>query len=587
MMARIVRRRVTTDVAQLPHTLHPVLRRIYAARQVTCARELERCLQYLLPASTLKDIERAVDLLQEALTRNQRIVIVADFDTDGATSCVLAVRSLRMMGAQDVHYLVPNRFQFGYGLTPEIVAVAATLKPHLLITVDNGISSLDGVSEARQRGIKVLITDHHLAGAALPAAHAIVNPNQPGDAFASKNLPGVGVIFYVMLALRARLREAGWYSAQGLEDPNMAQLLDLVALGIVADVVPLDHNNRILVEQGLRRIRAGRCCAGVSALLDVAGRAHEHLVAADLGFAVAPRLNAAGRLKDMSLGIRCLLADTVAAARAMAQELDRLNQARRQIETRMRAQALAGLQALADITRPGALAAEADGLPAGLCLYDETWHQGVIGILAARIKDRLHRPVIAFAPGSHGELKGSARSIAGLHIRDVLEAVATRYPALIAKFGGHAMAAGLSLKPEALDPFREAFDAEVRRHLSAEDLQAVILSDGELTREELRLQFAELLREAGPWGQGFPEPVFDGIFQVTHRREVGDGHLKLVVRTLDGPSLDAIAFNAVERNWPVQAERVRLAYRLGVNEFRGLRSVQLVIEHMEDEVSHT
>lgn len=484
------------------------------------------------------------------------------------------MRALRLLGAREVHYVVPNRFRYGYGLTPEIVAVAAEQRPDLLITVDNGISSLDGVAAAKARGMQVLITDHHLPGARLPEADAIVNPNQPGDLFASKALAGVGVIFYVMLALRARLREEQWFARNGIEQPNLAQLLDLVALGTVADVVPLDHNNRILVSQGLARIRAGRCCAGIAALLEIAGRNPQQLVAADLGFAVGPRLNAAGRLEDMSLGIACLLSDDAGEARAMAARLDELNHERRAIETKMQAEALAGLDELQ-------LSDEDTALPVGLCLYQEHWHQGVIGILASRIKDRLHRPVIAFAQGAEGELKGSARSVAGVHIRDVLDAVAAHHPGLVSKFGGHAMAAGLSLPLENFAAFSAAFDEEARRHLAPEDLRGVILSDGELTPEELNLDLAELLRGAGPWGQAFPEPVFDGHFEIVQRRIVGERHLKMVVKPPGRDAVfDAIAFNTVDADWPPQTAQVQLAYKLDVNEFRGQRSAQLLVEHV-------
>ena len=561
-------------LAALPDDLSPLLRRIYAARQVSDRAQLEHGLDRLHPTLTLGGMTAAVALLQEALAQGWRIMIVADFDADGATSCALAVRALGALGARDVRYLVPNRFEYGYGLTPEIVAVAARQAPALIITVDNGVSSIEGVAEAQRRGIRVLVTDHHLAGATLPAADAIVNPNLPGDAFPSKNLAGVGVIFYVMLALRARLRESNWFAQRGITEPNLAVLLDLVALGTVADVVPLDHNNRILVEQGLRRIRAGQCCPGILALLEAGGRAPERLAASDLGFAVAPRLNAAGRLEDMAQGIECLLSDELSAARQMAQRLDELNRERRSIEADMQEQALAAI---------AQLRLSDDGtLPTGLCLFDDNWHQGVIGILAGRIKDRLHRPVIAFAPAGDGELKGSARSVPGFHIRDALDAVATRHPGLVSKFGGHAMAAGLSLRREHFASFGTAFAAEASRHLDDDDLHAVIHSDGELAADELSLENAELLRASGPWGQGFPEPLFHGEFEVLNRRVVGARHLKFTVRRdrVSRP-LDAIAFNAVESGVPEDCKRLLLAYRLDVNEYRGLRTAQLVVEHLE------
>ncbi len=560
----------------LPATLHPVLRRIYAARQVTDARQLELKLEHLHPPAALKGMGRAVALLSEALRDQQRILIVADFDADGATSCALAVRALRLLGASDMRYVVPNRFEYGYGLTPEIVAVAAEQQPQLIITVDNGISSIEGVACARERGIRVLITDHHLPGVSLPAADAIVNPNQPGDVFPAKNLAGVGVIFYLMLALRAHLRESGWFAERGLREPNLAHLLDLVALGTVADVVPLDHTNRILVAQGLVRIRERRCSAGLLALLQVAGRAAERISAADLGFAVAPRLNAAGRLTDMSLGIECLLNDDPDVALAMAQRLDELNRERRAIETQMQAQA----EALLDDLR----LSENNALPCGLCLFNPDWHQGVIGILAGRIKDRVHRPVIVFALTGESEIKGSARSIPGLHILDALGAVATRHPGLLSKFGGHAMAAGLSLRRADLPRLRAAFDAEVRLHLDPAQLQGTLLSDGALAPADISLELAEALRDAGPWGQGFPEPVFDGVFEIRNQRLLNDRHLKLSLKHPDGAQLfDAIAFNVEEQALSLaqNAACVRLAYKLDVNVYQDRRSVQLLIEHIQ------
>ena len=575
MNKMIIRRDVAAAEDGLPSDLHPVLRRIYRSRELRDARELQYSLDGLHPYTDLKDIDAAGQLLSAALQGQKRILIVADFDADGATSCAVAVRGLRLLGARDVRYVVPNRFAFGYGLTPEIVAVAAQQQPELSITVDNGISSIEGVAAARERGMQVLITDHHLPGDSLPDADAIVNPNQPGDRFPSKNLAGVGVIFYVLLALRARLREEQWFARGNIAEPNLAQLLDLVALGTVADVVPLDYNNRILVSQGLARIRAGRCCAGIQGLLTVAGRNTRHLVAADLGFAVAPRLNAAGRLEDMSLGIACLLSDDATQARMMAAQLDQLNQERRAIEAQMQEDALVAIESLT-------LSEDDPGLPVGVCLFQEHWHQGVIGILASRIKDRLHRPVIAFAPANADEIKGSARSVPGVHIRDVLDAVAAHHPGLLSKFGGHAMAAGLSLPRENFATFSIAFDEEVRRHLAAEDLRGVIMSDGELVSEDLSLDFAELLRSAGPWGQTFPEPMFDGLFEIVNQRVVGERHLKMVVKIPDHDKLfDAIAFNTDQLAWLRDAARARVAYKLDVNDFRGQRSAQLLIEHLE------
>ena len=571
MRKRIQRRSVLIDPDLLPSRLHPVLRRVYAAREVRDARQLECTLARLHAVDSLGGMPAALDLLAGAMERGERILIIGDFDADGATSSALAVRALRAMGHADVDYLVPNRFQYGYGLTPEIVALAAERRPKLLVTVDNGVSSLAGVAAARQQGMRVLITDHHLPGAELPAADALVNPNLPGDDFPSKSLAGVGVIFYVMLALRARLRGEGWFERRGIAEPNMAELLDLVALGTVADVVPLDHNNRILVDQGIRRIRAGRCCPGILALLEDAGREPGRLVAADLGFAVGPRLNAAGRLEDMSLGIECLLTDDLTQARKLARELGELNRQRREIEGQMREEALQVLDGLAG-----------DRLPPGICLMDTHWHQGVIGILAGRIKERFHRPVIVFAPGGEGELKGSARSIPGLHIRDLLDKIAARQPDLIRKFGGHAMAAGLSLDYDKFERFRDAFAQAVAEEVTPETLEGVLLSDGELQPSELDLAVAEALREGGPWGQGFPEPMFDGVFEVVQSRIVGERHLKLALRHPQSSAwVDGIAFNALEQGWGEVPEAVRLVYRLDVNEYRGRRSVQLLVDYIE------
>jgi single-stranded-DNA-specific exonuclease len=564
---RIVRR--ASAAAELFGDLHPVLVRLYAARAVQHPDELDLSLERLLPPDRLKHMDAAVALLEASLRAGQRILIVADFDADGATSCALAVRALRAMGAQDVRYVVPNRFEYGYGLTPEIVAVAAQQQPHLLITVDNGISSVEGVRAARALGMRVLITDHHLPGAELPDADAIVNPNQPGDDFPSKNLAGVGVIFYVMLALRAQLRESDFFTERNIPEPNLARLLDLVALGTVADVVPLDHNNRILVAQGLKRINQGQTVPGIRALLEVASRDPGRLAASDLGFVVAPRLNAAGRLTDMSLGIECLLTENETAAFEMAKQLDALNRERRSIEAGMQDQALEALDKL-----------HLDGdLPHGLCLFDESWHQGVIGILASRIKDRVHRPVIAFALASDDEIKGSARSVPGLHIRDVLDAVAAHHPGLLNKFGGHAMAAGLSLPRAHFETFRNAFAEEVARHLSADDLTGKVLTDGELLVEDMTMELAQSLRAAGPWGQGFPEPLFDGRFEVLGSRVVGEKHLRLTLRQPQGRSIEAIAFNRAALQ-PSAGSRVEAAYRLDINSYQGNQTLQLVIEYL-------
>lgn len=561
--------------AQLPQLgdLPPLLTRLYAARGVREAHELERGLKYLLPFQQLLGIEAAVSVLQDALASRQAILVIGDFDADGATASAVAVLALRALGVARVDYLVPNRFEYGYGLTPEIVEVALQRSPDLLLTVDNGISSIEGVAAARQAGLRVVVTDHHLPAAELPAADAIVNPSQPGCPFPSKAIAGVGVVFYVMLALRTRLRESGWFGPSRPE-PNLAELLDLVALGTVADVVPLDANNRILVHQGLARIRSGRCRPGIRALLKVAGRPAERLVAADLGFIVGPRLNAAGRLDDMSLGIECLLAEDDTDALTMAQALDGLNQDRKAIERDMQQQALSALEA-AEL--------EAEQMPFGLCLFQPDWHQGVIGILASRLKERYHRPVIAFADAGDGLLKGSARSVAGLHVRDALDAVAARHPGLISKFGGHAMAAGLSLPQAHYAEFCRAFDTEVRRHLCADDLAGRLLSDGELQADEFCLELASSLREAGPWGQHFPPPGFHGEFSIIQQRLVGERHLKLALQAPGcADILDGIAFNIDLECWPnPNVRRVLAAYTLDVNEYRDRRSLQLLINHLQ------
>lgn len=551
--------------------LPPLLTRLYAARGVQSAAELDKGLARLIPYQQLKGVDAAVELLVDALEKGQRILYVGDFDADGATASSVGVLALRMLGAAWVDYLVPNRFEYGYGLTPEIVAVALEKRPELLVTVDNGISSIEGVAAAKAAGLRVLVTDHHLPGHELPAADAIVNPNQPGCDFPSKAMAGVGVIFYVMLALRARLRERGWFAARGIDEPNLAELLDLVSLGSVADVVPLDANNRILVHQGLARIRAGRARPGLRALLEVAGRDCRRITSTDLGFILGPRLNAAGRLDDMSLGIELLLCEDESVARDMAVQLDQLNQDRKAIEQGMQREALAQLKEL-----------PVEEMPFGLCLFDPEWHQGVIGILASRLKERYHRPTIAFADAGDGTLKGSARSVPGFHIRDALDAVAARHTGLISKFGGHAMAAGLSLPQENFGAFAAAFDAEVRRQLDEEDLTGRLLSDGQLGAEEFHLELARALRQAGPWGQHFPEPLFHGIFQIVQQRVVGERHLKLVLKTECGSlQLDAIAFNIDREIWPNPTVRwAEVAYKLDVNEFRGNETVQLMVAHI-------
>ena len=562
----------------LPESLPPLVRRIYSQRPLAALTELELTLSQLIPPARLKGIDAAVDLLEAALKEGERLLIVADFDADGATSCALALTVLRAFGCAHVDYIVPNRFEYGYGLTPEIVELAKGKNPDLIITVDNGISSIEGIESARAAGIKTLVTDHHLPGRELPAADAIVNPNQPGCEFPSKSIAGVGVIFYVMLALRSRLRDNGWFTSKGIPEPNLAEQLDLVALGTVADVVALDHNNRILVSEGIKRIRAGRARPGILSLLTLAKRNFSTLAASDLGFAVGPRLNAAGRLDDMSTGIECLLTQSEYEAHEYALELDGMNKDRRDIEAGMREQAFA----LVD-----QLAFDADDLPAGLSLFDERWHQGVVGIVASRIKERCHRPVIAFALADaddpESELKGSARSIPGFHIRDALDAVAAANPGLVTKFGGHAMAAGLSLSRANFDAFAQAFAAEATRVLSPELLQATIVSDGELSAEELTLGCAADLAAAGPWGQAFPEPTFHGRFKLQQQRRLGENHLKMVLSPLgdDGFLVDAIAFGVSEADWPASsATEIELAYRLNINEFRGARTLQLMVEHL-------
>ena len=554
------------DLGALP----PLLTRLYAARGVQSAAELDKGLARLIPYQQLKGMDAAVELLVQGLKNGQRMLIVGDFDADGATASTVGVLGLRLLGAANVDYLVPNRFEYGYGLTPEIVAVALERAPQLLITVDNGISSVEGVAAAKAAGLTVLVTDHHLPGAELPAADAIVNPNQPGCEFPSKALAGVGVMFYVLLALRARLRDMGWFTAQRPE-PNLGELLDLVALGSVADVVPLDANNRILVHQGLARIRAGRARPGLRAILEVAGRDHRRITSTDLGFLLGPRLNAAGRLDDMGLGIECLLCEDEALARDMAVQLDQLNQDRKAIEQGMQREALAQLKDL-----------PLEDMPFGLCLFEPDWHQGVIGILASRMKERYHRPTIAFADAGDGVLKGSARSVPGFHIRDALDAVAAKHPELISKFGGHAMAAGLSLPQANFAAFAAAFDAEVRRQLCEDDLTGRLLSDGALSIEEFHLPLARELRNAGPWGQHFPEPLFHGVFQLVQQRVVGERHLKVVLKSECGSvQLDGIAFGVDRDIWPNPTVRwVELAYKLDVNEYRGQESVQLLIAHI-------
>jgi single-stranded-DNA-specific exonuclease len=549
--------------------LHPLLQRIYAARGITSLNELTRRLDDLLPYQNLLNVDKAVELIAKHRVAQNRILIVGDFDADGATSSALAVSALRTFGVKEVDYLVPNRFAYGYGLTPEIVDVAKQWQPKLIITVDNGISSVDGVAAAKAAGIDVLVTDHHLPGAKLPDADAIVNPNQPECSFAAKSLAGVGVIFYIMLALRRHLVETGVIETA----PNMGQFLDLVALGTVADVVPLEHTNRILVYQGCQRIRAGKMRPGIKALLQVGKRDAANLQTSDLGFAVAPRLNAAGRLDDMSLGIECLLETDEEKALEKAQWLDQLNIERREIESGMQTQAQASIDKI-NLSK---------SLPVGLCLYDPSWHQGVIGIVAGRIKEKIHRPVIAFAKASETEIKGSARSIPGVHIRDILDLVATQNPGLITKFGGHAMAAGLSLPADKIEAFAGAFATVCEQEIDGSLLQGEVLTDGELDEANFSLSTHDLLSQAGPWGQAFPEPLFHGEFEVLRQYLVGEKHLKCTLRMPGGQRvMDAIIFNVDTRAWPnPQCDIIRLAYRLDCNRYKGSERLQLIGEYLE------
>ena len=573
-----IQRRARTDPRnyQFSEKYSLTLQHIFAARGALSDQDLVTGLDGLLKPDSLKGLDEALALIVEALSNEQKILVVGDFDADGATSSALAVLALRAMGAKKVDFLVPNRFEYGYGLTPKIVEVAKSFNPDLIITVDNGISSIEGVLAANLAGIKVLVTDHHLPGKQLPEAAAIMNPNQHGCQFPSKNLAGVGVIFYVMSALRTKLRGGGWFERHNIIEPLMADYLDLVALGTVADVVPLDRNNRILVAQGLRRIRAGRARPGIQALLQVARRSIHRVVSSDLAFSIGPRLNAVGRLDDMSLGIQCLISDDEYLTQEIATQMDALNQDRKSIETGMQREALSNLQAI-DL--------ESGFLPYGLCLYDKEWHQGVIGILASRIKDKYHRPVIAFADDDSGlSIKGSARSIPGFHIRDALDSIAARYPHILNKFGGHAMAAGMSLDKADYAVFATAFDDEVKRHLNEEDLQAILQSDGELMPLDFSLALAQELRDAAPWGQHFPEPLFDGEFTLVSQRIVGQKHLKLVLAVDESGQdlVDAIAFNIDPDIWPdTNVEKVRAVYKLDVNEFRGKESLQLMVEHLE------
>lgn len=581
-----IKRRPEYDITLLPDTMSALMRKIYIARGVTSSAQLDRSLQGLLTYKQMGGVDEAVKLLQDAIDKNQRIIVVGDFDADGATSCAVSVLALRMLGSSNVDYLVPNRFEDGYGLSPEVVDQAINMGAEFIMTVDNGVSSISGVAHAKEKGLTVVVTDHHLPGDVLPIADAMVNPNLESCQFPSKALAGVGVAFYLMSALRAKMRSDGYFTNSPTPKPdakpmpNLGELLDLVALGTVADVVPLDENNRRLVQTGLSRIRQGKGRPGIKALIEVAKRNEYRLVASDFGFALGPRLNAAGRLDDMSFGVELLICQDIHAARRMASELDSLNLSRREIEADMKREAMAFCERLQ-------LSASSE-LPFGICLHQADWHQGVIGILASRIKDEFHRPVIAFADdATAGIIKGSARSIKGFHMRDALDRIDTQNPGLILKFGGHAMAAGLSIEASRFKEFCQKFDALVRSQLTESELEGEILSDGVLTSHDFNLETAQMIRDGGPWGQAFPEPIFDGEFIIKDQRLVGEKHLKLMLEVMHnghgtGTLVDAIAFNVDLRRWPdAAAKTVHLAYRLDINEFRGNQSLQLMVESMD------
>ncbi|ELA9372269.1 single-stranded-DNA-specific exonuclease RecJ [Vibrio parahaemolyticus] len=574
-----IQRRPEPDLSLLPDSIPPILKRIYINRGITDIAQLETSARGLHSYQKLGGIEQAVELLFQAIQEQKRIIVVGDFDADGATSSALSVLALRMLGSNNVDYLVPNRFEDGYGLSPEVVDQALELGAEMIMTVDNGVSSIEGVRYAKENGITVLVTDHHLPGQVLPEVDAMVNPNLDSCAFPSKALAGVGVAFYLMMALCVHMRKHNWFAQQGMQEPKLMELIDLVALGTVADVVPLDENNRILVHQGLQRIRAGKARPGIQALIEVAKRDARRLVASDFGFALGPRINAAGRLDDMSFGVELLMCNNIHAARRMASELDGLNQTRKEIEEGMKQEAMAFCERLQF--------GENSQLPYGLSLFQRDWHQGVIGILASRIKEKFHRPVIAFADGGEGTIKGSCRSIPGLHMRDALDFIDTQNPGLIIKFGGHAMAAGLTIKEQDFERFSRLFDEVVKKELDEAALKGVILTDGELKPEEFSMHIAEQLRAGGPFGQAFPEPIFDGEFKVLHQKLVGEKHLKLMLEPLykghpTNVMIDGIAFNVDLRRWPdASVKTVRLAYKLDVNEFRGNQSLQLMIDHIE------
>lgn len=567
----IKRREAVAHDANTLTGLHPVLRQVYLNRGVTKPEQLDRTLKKLPSYRHLSGIDKAVSIIKTAIQAENKILIVADFDADGATSCAVAIRGLRMLGATNIDFVVPDRFKFGYGLTPEIVDVALELKPDLIITVDNGISSVDGVAYAIKNGCQVVVTDHHLPPKQLPKADAIVNPQLLNDEFPSKALAGVGVIFYVLLALRASLNEDGTFNKE--TTPNLANLLDIVALGTVADVVPMDETNRKLVHQGILRIQSSQCVPGIAALLCIAKREPKRVVSSDLGFAIGPRLNAAGRLDDMSLGIRCLLTDSASEAQNIAEQLDMLNLERRSIEDDMKQDAYKILASLK--------LKENEQERWGVCLFDEHWHQGVIGILASRIKEKFNRPVIAFARADKGDIKGSARSIPGLHIRDTLDDIASLHPGLIKKFGGHAMAAGMSFAEKDLESFTKAFNQAVKKRLNAQVPENVFLVDAEIADKDINLDLAETLRQAGPWGQNFPEPLFVGKFNVRNARILGQKHVKLELTTLtNGRKIDAIYFNVENPDSIIGLAEVTVVYQLDVNTYMGRSTVQLMVKHL-------
>ena len=573
MLNKKIINRDVPDGINLPDSIHPVLKRIYASRNIKSSEDLDYSLGSLIPYEELGGIDDAVILLQEMITQKKRILIVADFDADGATSCALAIRGLTAMGAEDVIYVVPNRFEHGYGLSPKIVDVALDHDPDLIVTVDNGISSISGVEHAKKNGIKVLITDHHLPGDKLPSADVIVNPQLKENKFPSKNLAGVGVIFYILLALRAKLKAENWFNEKNIKYPNLANLLDLVALGTISDLVPLDKNNRTMVAHGLKLMRKNKSKAGILAILNQSGRQLSTLTSGDLSFAIAPRLNAAGRLTDMSLGIECLLTDDKENATEMAKKLNQLNIERRQIQDNMEEQAFTEFEKyLQDTSKK---------IPHGICIYNQNWHQGVVGILAAKIKEKFNRPVVVFAQECQGILKGSARSITELHIKDVFDEIARLYPELILTFGGHAMAAGLTIEESQFDRFSDVFNKVVDRYISSDSLEDQCLTDGELSGDDFSLPLALAIQNAGPWGQSFPEPIFVGQFKILDKRVVGESHLKLKLQSRNNNTLDAIAFNMTDDDWPSKLEQITSTYRLGINNYRGHSQVQLFIEHIE------